>query len=126
MEWMLVFSVLLAVLMMFKSGLRRTIDAKGRGLGDMLIWRWGANTVPEANDGNFLNDKNVLSKTLSRQDQDQSTLEKHDRSVQYNAAQSRVSRSVTLSTAKDQDYLLDKDAANDFGANLDITEDEAP
>jgi len=127
-DWLIVFSALLAVLAMFRGTVKRTVESKARAVGDFMIWNhWGDGTdsVPRDSDGTgwFQSDKNTQSKTATKQAQAQTTLETRDGSVNSTITQTRASRSVSVGVGKDQEYLLSNDTINRLKVNVDVSGD---
>ena len=129
MDWLIVFSVVLAALAMFKSAVKRTVADKVVRVGDLLIWQ-GWNPAPSISDGstgwtgwnkiaspdrvpidtdNFKADVNTKMKTGSTQIMGQTTKEAGD-TMSFITNQTRRQRSISVSVPKDQQYLYDRQA----------------
>ena len=125
MDWLIVFSVLMAALAMFKGSVKRVVATKMQKVGNFMVWqRWG-DVVPEdstnpsvSDPAWFKNDLNVQAKIGSTQRMTQTTNEAAG-TVTYLTSQSRNQRSASVSTAKDQQYLLANQSISDIPVNID-------
>jgi hypothetical protein len=131
MDWLIVFSVLLAVLAMFRGTVKRAVAGKVRAVGNFMIWdHWpGSSTTelggetkywdgaggshvrnPEAStDADtaalFKTDKNMQTKSGSTAVMAQNVNQQRG-SVTYTSNQTHNVKAVTLGTGKDQEYLF--------------------
>ena len=123
MDWIIVFSVVLAVAVMFRTSIKRIINKKAVQTTDFMLWqRWGGD-VPRDDGDLFGTDLNVQAKTGTTQEQRQTVLERHDRSIAYGSTQNRATRSVSVGVAKEQEEALAADSLNRLNIDVDATGD---
>ena len=125
MDWLILFSVLLAALAITGTAVKRTVAVKAKNVGDFMLWQSWGDHAPEqvVNDGtsenaqrikDFNPDLNFQAKTTSAQSQAQQTLETHDRAIQYATISNHATRSVTVSVPDEQQYLLNKKSVDNL------------
>jgi hypothetical protein len=144
MDWLIVFSVLLAVLAMFRGTVKRTVAGKVRAVGNFMLWdNWaGSSTTgmgggpqywtaadgtpvknPEqAADPNvnqlFKNDLNVQTKSGSTVAMAQNAIQQRG-TVIYTSNQTHDVRTATIGTARDQEYLFANQGVDNIPVNID-------
>ena len=126
MDWLIVFSVVLAVLAMFKSSVKRIVANRIQGVGRYMIWdRWtkfDGSSMPSESDGTgyMQNELNIQAKTGATQYMHQNIHER-DGTITYNANQTRLQRSASMSTPKDQQYIFDHQGLKDLKVDIDTS-----
>jgi hypothetical protein len=122
-DWLIIFTALLAVIAVFRSGIKYTIARKGQQVADVLLWeRWTTDnegqihqTVPR-NTELFQPEQNVQAKTVTFQAQGLHTQDKKDASFVSNSRMARTSATASVAVPKDQqEYMLTATALNDLG-----------
>jgi len=128
MDWLIVFSILLAVLAMFRSGVKRTVAGKVQSVSNfMLFQRWpadSASTNPTPNDPEFKPDINVQIKTGQAQNQTQTIKEDSLGTVVYTNDSNHTTRSAMVAVPDGQEDLLITKPLNTYGADIDARKDK--
>jgi len=144
MDWLIIFSVVLAVLAVFRGTVKRAVSGKVRAVGNFMLWeRWPGSSTTEAGGGTnywtnaggdivtnpeqsadanvnelFKNEKNVQTKSASTAFMAQRVSQQRG-AVTYTSNQAHNIKTVTLGTAKDQEYLFGTQNTSSLPVDID-------